>query len=98
MAENKSEKLLPLLAHSAVYACAVWLASLTCGGLGPRGILLVFISHAVLDNRKFVTWWCEHVTRSKPIAPVSPNFFVIVTDQSWHAVFLALACVLENKI
>jgi HD-GYP domain-containing protein (c-di-GMP phosphodiesterase class II) len=32
MAENKSEKLLPLLIHSAVYTCSVWLASLPCDG------------------------------------------------------------------
>jgi hypothetical protein len=92
MAENKNEKLLPLLTHSAVYACAVWLASLPCGGLGLWSGLLVFASHAALDNRRFVTWWCTRVTEG-----ISLPFLVIVTDQAWHTVFLALACALEKK-
>jgi hypothetical protein len=98
MAENKSARLLPLLAHSAVYACAVWLASLPCGGLGVRGVLLVFASHVALDNRKFVTWWCERVTRCGATESASSGFLVFAADQAWHAVFLAVASALENKI
>ena len=93
MAENKSKKLLPLLTHSATYTCAVWIASLPCGGLGLWGGLLIFASHAALDNRKFVTWWCARVTGG-----ASSLFLVIVTDQAWHLVFLALSCALENRI
>jgi hypothetical protein len=93
MAENKSGKLLPLLAHSAVYTGAVWLASLPCGGLGLWGTLLVLVSHAALDNRKFVFWWNRAITKGGHLPCL-----LTMTDQAWHVVFLALACALENKI
>ena len=91
MAENKEKKLLPLLIHSIVYSAAVWLLSLGCGGLDWKGVLLIFVTHVILDNRRFVRWWCKNVTRSSPSTTLA-----VTTDQAWHIVALVLACILDS--
>ena len=87
MAENKAKKLSALLVHTAVYTVAVWVASQGAGGLRWLGILLIFVSHSLLDNRKFVTWWCKYITRSDPAI-----YLAMMTDQAWHIVVLMLVC------
>ena len=93
MAERKTAFFSALAAHSAVYACAVWLASLPAGGLNFAGLLLVFLSHVVIDRRDFVLWWCRRITRSD-----SSAWLVIMADQALHCVILALACLLQRSI
>ena len=92
MAEQKTTRLSALAAHSAVYACAVWLASLPVKGLGPMSVLFVFLSHALVDRRNITLWWCRHVTKSDHM------WLVIMTDQTLHVVILAMACLLERSI
>ena len=91
MSENKEKKILPLLIHSAVYTAAVWLFSLRCGGLGWISVLLIIVTHVILDNRKFVKWWCKNITRSSPSA-----ILAIMTDQAWHIAALVSACILDD--
>ena len=95
MAERKATSMSALTAHSAVYACAVWLASLPAlpwKGLSPFCVLLVFASHAVIDRPGLVRWWRRYVTKSEK------EWLGIMTDQALHVVFLALACLLERQI
>ena len=92
MATQKTTRLSALAAHSAVYACAVWLASLPTGGLNYPSVLLVFATHAVIDKRRFTMWWCRHVTGSDRM------WLVILTDQALHCVVLALACLLDRSL
>ena len=92
MAERKTTCLFALAVHSAVYACAIWLASLPVGGLSHLSVLFVFLSHAVVDKRSFTRWWCRHVTKSRYM------WLVMMTDQSLHVVILALTCLLERRI
>ena len=90
MAINKDKKILPLFCHSAVYACAVWFSSLGAGGLPGldwRGVLFVLFTHMILDNRRFVMWWCRYITQSAPSETLRT-----ATDQAWHTAALALAC------
>jgi len=96
MATRKTIGFPALAVHSAVYACSVWLASLAClpaGGLSFLSVFLVFVSHAVIDRRNLVLWWCRHVTRSDDSA-----WLVIMTDQTLHIVILALVCALERSM
>jgi hypothetical protein len=81
-----------LLLHCAVYTAAVWGFSLLGGlwGLRPLCVLLVFLTHAALDQRAFVGWWCKHVTRSAPSESLAA-----VTDQAFHAAVLAAVCALN---
>jgi hypothetical protein len=92
MAERKTTCLSALAAHSAVYALAVWIASLPAMGLSPLCVFLVFASHAALDRRGLVLWWRTHITKS------DSEWLTIMTDQSLHVVVLALACLLERSI
>ena len=89
MALNKTTKLPALLTHAAVYTAAMWIASLGAGGLGWLGLLLIFVSHGLLDTRKFVSWWCKYITRSAPVM-----YLAMLTDQAWHIVVLMLVCLL----
>jgi len=91
MADHKETKMVPLLTHSAVYTVAVWLVSLACGGLDWRSVLLVFVSHLLLDNRKFVRWWCKHITHSFP-----SQMLMMITDQAWHIAALVFASMLDT--
>ena len=90
MAERKTTRLPALLIHSAVYTCAVWLASFAARPLSLWGVLFVFAAHAVIDKRNITMWWCKHVTKSDRM------WLFMMTDQSLHVVFLALTCLLER--
>ena len=90
MSENKEKKALPLLLHSAVYSAAVFALSLAAGGLSIAGVLLIFITHVILDRRRFVRWWCKNITKSYP-----QTTLLVMTDQAWHVAALVLACILD---
>jgi NhaP-type Na+/H+ or K+/H+ antiporter len=85
MAEKKSSEWLPLLMHSAVYTAAVTTLALLAKGLSIWGILIVFVSHVLLDQRKFVYLWAEKVTGTE-----NSDWLKIALDQSWHIVILGL--------
>ena len=91
MSENKEKKIIPLLTHSAVYTAAVWLLSFGRGGLNPICVPVIFVTHVILDNRKFVRWWCKNITRSFPSA-----YLAVMTDQAWHIVALVLTCISDG--
>ncbi|MGI6490940.1 MAG: DUF3307 domain-containing protein [Pelotomaculum sp.] len=86
MAEGKANRWLPLLVHSLVYTATVTVCALAAGGLTWRGILIIFLAHLVLDRRVFVNWWAKNITQSQDVP-----WLVIMIDQSWHIVILAVA-------
>jgi len=92
MADNKAKKIIALLIHSAVYTTAVWLTSLPMGGLKLWSLAIILVCHAVIDNRKFVFWWCKHITKSEPIV-----YLAHMTDQAWHIAVLVLVCLVDKK-
>jgi hypothetical protein len=89
MAENKSTKLLPLLAHTSVYTATVALFACLGGGIHVLGYPVLFVTHLILDRRGFVLWWSKTVTKSD-----DTPWLLLMIDQSWHAVVLALICLL----
>lgn len=89
MADNKARQWLPLLVHVAVYTACIYLFSLPAGGLGAAGLALVFATHIVLDRRRSVAWWVRTVCQADDLP-----WMLVVVDQSWHVVVLAVASML----
>lgn len=93
MAENKSRNILPLVMHGMAYTLAVTVCSFMCGGLKWYYMVLIFLSHIFLDQRSFVKFWAEKVTRTTDIP-----WLMIVIDQTWHLIVLALLAGLNPSI
>ena len=89
MAEGKAGRWLPLFLHSAVYTLCIVIVSLPVGGLSPRGVLVIFLAHLVLDQRRLVAWWAGKICRAD-----QHSWLGVMIDQSWHALVLALASLL----
>ncbi|MHB1418691.1 MAG: DUF3307 domain-containing protein [Bacillota bacterium] len=89
MANNKAKDWLPLLVHTTVYTALVWLFSLPPGGIGPGAVLMIFISHLILDRRRAVAWWTRTICKADDLP-----WMLMLVDQSWHLVVLALASLL----
>jgi hypothetical protein len=87
--QRKSKEFLPLLIHSTIYTAAVALLALLAGGLSWRGVALIFVSHLILDQRKFIEFWASKITGSANI-----NWLKVMLDQSWHIVVLGIATLL----
>jgi hypothetical protein len=87
--QRKTKEFLPLLVHSVVYTSAVALLALLAGGLSWWGIGLIFLSHLVLDQRKFIDFWARTITGTANI-----EWLKIMLDQSWHILILGLATLL----
>jgi hypothetical protein len=88
--QKKTKELLPLFVHSTVYTATVALLALLAGGLSWWGIGLIFISHLVLDQRKFIEFWAQKITGT-----INIDWLKIMLDQSWHILILALATLIK---
>ncbi|MFT9847146.1 DUF3307 domain-containing protein [Aneurinibacillus sp. REN35] len=95
MAKYKAERWLPLLAHCLVYTMVValfaflWLPD----GLSTWGIALIFISHIILDRRTLVAFWYKRIMR---VTDASSKWLMIIVDQTFHLLALALALVVTG--
>lgn len=88
MAAHKAKYWMPLLTHVLVYTTTVaLLAWIGFGGLTLWGILLIAVSHVILDRRTFVAWWVRHIMRVKGD---QQNWLMIMADQVFHIFILAL--------
>src|SRR5690554_6782051 len=78
MAANKAKHWGALFVHVIVYTlCIFVIAWLGFGGLSIAGILIIFVSHLLIDRRKLVELWVDHVMR----APKNQkNWLMIVVD------------------
>lgn len=89
MAANKAKQWQPLVVHSAVYTfCIVVFAWFGFGGLSFGAILLIFVSHLILDQRSFVQWWVKTIMRT---TGKEAGWLSILVDQIFHLLILALA-------
>jgi hypothetical protein len=88
--QRKTQEWFPLLVHSAVYTISVIVMALPCKRmLSWWAILLIFGSHIILDQRKFVQFWAEKITGTSNI-----EWLKIALDQSWHIVILGVATII----
>ena len=86
MAANKANRWVPLLVHSAVYTAVIMGFAALFGNIHAWAVALIFVSHAVLDQRTFVRWWSARV---QGLSPGSSDAWVtIVADQAFHVLVL----------
>lgn len=88
MAANKTKDWRALLVHSVVYTAILSIvAYLTFGGLSIWGIMILLITHIILDQRSFTIWWVETImkTNSKQF-----GWLVIMVDQTFHIITIAV--------
>ncbi len=86
MAEKKAVEFFPLLAHCIFYTATVAIFSLPVGGITLTGMLMIFLGHLIVDNKKVVQLWAKHISRAE-----GNTWLQVVQDQSWHIIVLALA-------
>lgn len=95
MAKYKAERWAPLLCHCLVYTAVIVLAAFLIipGGISVWAILLVFISHVILDNRKLVVFWYRVIMRVKDDGA---KWLTIMIDQTFHLIILAFALIISG--
>lgn len=89
MADNKASRLGPLVVHSLVYTLFVGAAGRLEGGLPVWALPVLFVSHALLDQRAFVRFWVRTVQGVHREADV---WLYVVADQAFHVLVLAGIC------
>ncbi|QFF97784.1 DUF3307 domain-containing protein [Psychrobacillus glaciei] len=86
MARNKSKKWLPLLVHCIVYTVIIiGILYIGNGWLPLNAILLIFVSHLILDKRVFVVWWVKNIMGAKE---KDAGWLIIIADQIFHIIVL----------
>jgi len=85
MADNKEKQILPRLVHSTVYALSVYAFSWLAGGISLVSAAIVLLSHFLIDQRSFTSWWLANINRT-PDLP----WLRIICDQILHLLVLAV--------
>jgi hypothetical protein len=93
MAGNKAKRWFPLLVHSAVYALTIAVFGMYfIKDFTWWGVLLVFVTHVVVDRRSITQWWVTNIMK----APASESVWLaVVVDQSFHFFVLAAALLIK---
>jgi len=89
--KNKPEKWSALLFHCAIYTMGFIPVFLICK-ISLVWLVLLFISHAIIDRRKFIHWLLKDfkgITKENTSGTIW-NMYLIGTDQILHIVILAL--------
>lgn len=90
-AENKSRIWKALLTHCLVYSIVVYLLALLAGGISLISILVIFLSHVLLDKGNIVNWWIKTIKKEQT-DKVEIRFLV---DQSLHILVLLIIFVIN---
>lgn len=94
MAQHKAKRWGPLLTHVAVYTSVVSAFGFASGGLSWAAVALIFLSHIVLDRKTFVAFW---VRRVQMVPPNAQPWLLIMADQIFHIIILALAILISSR-
>ena len=87
MAAGKATKWSPLLFHCFVYTSVVSAAFVIGTGVVSIWVIaIIFISHVILDRRRFVAWWATVVMGVKN---GQPAWLLIMADQVFHVLVIA---------
>lgn len=89
MAEKKEREWVPLFIHCFLYTAVVALFALLAGGLSIMAILVIFISHILIDKTRLVDFWAKYITRSP-----EKTWLRVIQDQTWHLLVLVLVILL----
>lgn len=88
MAAGKATKWAPFLTHCFVYTSAVSVAFLIgTGRISIWTVAIIFVSHVILDRRRFVAWWAETIMGIKD---GEPAWLIIMADQVFHIIVLSI--------
>lgn len=93
MAENKAVQWDALLIHCFLYTFIIAVFAWPAGGLHWLPLLIIFLAHVALDRRGFTRWWLKNVNKSGDMF-----WLVIVHDQTWHLLALAIAVLLQTYL
>lgn len=88
MAKYKATRWLPLVVHVSLYTSIIaFISWIGFGGLSLLGIIIIFVSHILLDRRGFVRWWVTTIMRA---TGDESKWLKIVVDQVFHIIVLAI--------
>lgn len=95
-AMNKSKKILPLFIHSLVYTIS-FIPAFYFYNFKWEYLSILFISHMILDNRKFEVWWINRIKKTKK-EDVSNHLWTILligVDQVFHLAILGFLVIVS---
>jgi hypothetical protein len=73
--------------HACAWATAV---AVFAGWHSPLIWGVLFVTHFLQDRWSFVTWWMKLIGQGKFMQPPLGPWSIIVADNTWHLVVLAL--------
>ena len=93
-AKNKSKKWFPLFSHCTVYTIG-FIPVFLIYGINLIWLILLFVSHIVLDERRFEIWLLENFrgVARKNTSDFLWTMLLIGTDQIFHIIILALVVI-----
>ncbi len=95
-AMNKSKKFLPLFVHSLVYTI-FFIPAFHFYGFRWESLSILFVSHLILDNRKFEYWWINKIkkTKKEDVGDILWTILVIGVDQVFHLAVLGFLVIIS---
>jgi hypothetical protein len=84
MAQNKKNNSVACLAHCSLYSLAVFLFT----SWTWWAILIVFVSHFLLDRWNFVKWWMTKTGQAGFASPPMAPWSIIIVDNTIHLLVL----------
>ena len=90
-ARNKGKKLAPLLVHSFIYSIG-FIPVFYFFQVNYLWLILLFVSHIIIDNQKFVLWILETAKGFKRERTEEPLWILlrIGVDQTLHLIILLI--------
>lgn len=92
IAKYKATRWFTLIVHVFIYTTVITILDwLTFHSLSILGILLLFVTHLIIDRQTAVRWWMKYIMRTDPDLVL---WLRIVVDQIFHVIVLAAALLL----
>jgi len=82
---KKTSSAVSLFVHCFLYTLIIFIAAMPAGGLSLPALFVIFVSHLVLDQRRFVSFWVCRVNNAEGLPWMN-----IVVDQCFHLLVLAV--------
>ncbi|MFS0788786.1 DUF3307 domain-containing protein [Shouchella sp. 1P09AA] len=90
---NKSKLIGALVRHSLIYTlCVLGLAFIVTGFFSWLALIIIFVSHLVLDQRDFLITWGKRVKGMDSPSKKSSNMALVELDQAFHYLVIFFIC------
>ena len=90
-AENKSRIWKALITHGLVYSVVIYLITLMAGGISLLSIVVIFLSHVLLDKGNIVNWWLKTIKKEQ----TDNTQIGFLVDQSLHVLVLLIVTIIN---